>query len=88
MEEPEPTNEPPQPFAYHFQLAPVPKEPPPTLKVVAPPHVVLGLAVANEGEDDCTHTGAYVNVIVALDTHTACSFHPPLMLICKQFVPP
>ena len=46
---PEPTRVPPQDPVYHFQLAPVPREPPATLSVVAPPHVVAGLALADVG---------------------------------------
>lgn len=49
---PEPTRVPPQDPVYHFQLAPVPRDPPATLSVVAPPQVVAGLALAEVGATD------------------------------------
>lgn len=42
-EEPLPTAVPPQDDEYHCQLAPVPKEPPITLKVVEPPLQIVVL---------------------------------------------
>lgn len=47
--EPVPSNVPPQEPEYHRQEAPVPNEPPLTVKVVGSPQVVLGLADAEAG---------------------------------------
>ena len=37
IEAPEPTDVPPQLVSYHAQLAPIPSEPPETVKLVEPP---------------------------------------------------
>ena len=58
MEAPLPTNVPPQVPEYQNQDAPVPREPPATLKVVTPPQVGFGLALAEDGAPDCTQDGA------------------------------
>ena len=58
IEEPLPTKVPPQPPEYQFQEAPVPSEPPPTVKVVAPPQVGFTLALAQDGPTDCIQEGA------------------------------
>jgi hypothetical protein len=53
IEDPVPTNDPPQLPEYQFQEAPVPREPPATLNVVVPPpQRGLGLAEADEGAVD------------------------------------
>jgi len=49
MLEPVPSGVPPQDTEYHFQAAPVPKEPPVTVSVVGSPQVVVKLAVAEVG---------------------------------------
>ena len=62
---PFPTKAPPQVPAYHCQLAPVPKEPPLTFKVVLPPgHTLNGLALADDGVEEVELT-----VIVANSEH-------------------
>jgi hypothetical protein len=54
---PVPTSAPPQLPEYHFQLAPVPSEPPTTLKSALPPgQTLLGLAVALVGAADSVFT--------------------------------
>ena len=58
IEEPLPTNEPPQAPEYQNHWAPVPREPPETNKVVEPPQVGFGLALAEDGAPDCTQEGA------------------------------
>lgn len=58
IEDPLPTKVPGQPPEYQFQEAPVPSEPPPTVNVVAPPHVGLTLALAQDGPTDCMQEGA------------------------------
>jgi hypothetical protein len=50
MDDPVPAKAPPQLPEYHSQLAPTPKDPPPTLKVVGVEgHIGLGLAEALVG---------------------------------------
>lgn len=63
MEVPVPTKVPPHEPVYHFQEAPVPKEPPTLFKVTEPPQEGLGLAVALVGAID---TGVYVKDTTAL----------------------
>ena len=52
IDAPVPTKVPPQEPVYHFQAAPLPKEPPTLLKVTEPPQDGLGLAVALVGATD------------------------------------
>ena len=52
IDAPVPSAAPPHDDEYHFHEAPEPKDPPVTLSVVAPPQVVLGLAVAAVGSTD------------------------------------
>ena len=53
IDEPVPTNVPPQLPVYHFQAAPLPKLPPATVKVTAVgPHTVVADAVAPVGAVD------------------------------------
>ena len=56
MLEPVPASVPPQEPEYHFQDAPVPKEPPLTDSVLGCPQVVLGLALADVGFVDGVFT--------------------------------
>ena len=67
MVDPDPTEVPPQLPEYHCQLAPVPKEPPFTVKfVVEPTHIGFGVAVALVGATEglltvtAKHLGALV----------------------------
>ena len=55
---PEPTNVPPQLLVYQFQLAPLPREPPKTCKLVDAllPHTVEGVAVALVGATELVFT--------------------------------
>ena len=57
-DEPVPASVPPQELVYHFQLAPVPKEPPLTAIVLLVPAHVLSFAVtdADEAAEDVVLT--------------------------------
>ena len=55
-EAPVPTNVPPQLPEYHVQTAPVPSEPPATVKVVDPLQIGLGLAEALPGAVELVFT--------------------------------
>ena len=63
MEAPVPSGVPPQEPEYHFHEAPAPNVPPTSVKVIAPPHEGLGLAVALVGAIDFA---VYVSVITTL----------------------
>ena len=53
IDAPVPAGVPPQLTVYHFQLAPVPSDPPSTVSVELPPvQIVVGLAVAPVGVVD------------------------------------
>ena len=82
IEAPVETADPPQPPEYHFQDAPVPKEPPFTVSVVEPLQIGFGLAVADEGATEFIQQ-VYVKVIVAYATQES-----PFGESCKLLVPP
>ena len=57
IDAPLPTRVPAQTPVYHFQLAPVPREPPTTLRVVDPPtQKLLLLVVADVGSVEAVFT--------------------------------
>lgn len=72
--EPVPSGVPPQEPEYHFQEAPVPKEPPFTVNVVGCPQVVVKLAVAEAGSVD----GVFTVTVTCL--HTVVPQPPPSAL--------
>ena len=72
MELPVPTSVPPQLPEYQFQAAPVPSEPPDTVKVVEPPQMGLGFADALVGSVDNVFTVTVTEVqLVVLQVPTA-----------------
>ena len=57
IEAPVPIDVPPHDPLYHFQLAPVPSDPPDTLSVVLPPgQTAVALADADEGATEFVFT--------------------------------
>ena len=66
IEVPLPAEVPPQELLYHCQVAPVPKEPPTTVKVVLPPAqmVVVPLIELGAVESVCTVTVVLAQVVV------------------------
>jgi hypothetical protein len=63
---PDPTGAPPHEAEYQSQVAPAPKEPPTTARVVGPPQVTAGLAVAEVGavENELTLTVTEAQAVV------------------------
>jgi hypothetical protein len=64
---PVPTRVPPQLPVYHFQLAPVPSEPPTSVSVeLLPVQMVVGLAVAPVGAVDVVQQALVVELATTL----------------------
>ena len=80
MEAPVPSGVPPQEPEYHFQEAPAPSVPPTSVKVTAPPHDGLGVAVILVGTTDLAEQ---VSVIT-----TRCGQNAPLGQQVNVLAPP